>query len=218
MSIPNCKHIVAQVAQEYPDEWKAAHTGGAETEKFIRRLAYVLHSTVDVGFGLLGQYGDPTRIADDVIMYLGKGLGVDKGTGKPQSGFDVIGGAGGPNPTPQWNDVTGSGAAIWVKPEPVDSKPVDETPPPQEPVDLTPLIIKIAELNEKISVLTSVVGELIPLVDAAKFESYNAASRASEIKTLIDNLPTLKAPVYVGTLSLPGIFGGSRTITMIPKE
>ena len=53
MSIPNCLHIVTDLRDRFPDEWRNAHTGNARTEDFIRRLAWVLHSTVDARFGLL---------------------------------------------------------------------------------------------------------------------------------------------------------------------
>ena len=43
MSIPNYQNVVADLAAQYPDEWRAAHTGGPQTEAFIRRLAWVLH-------------------------------------------------------------------------------------------------------------------------------------------------------------------------------
>lgn len=203
MAIPNCKHVVEQLAAQYPDEWKAAHTGGARTEDFIRRLAWVLHSTVDAGFGLLGQYGDPNRIADDVIMYLGEGPGVDKGTGRPQSGFDVIGGAGGPAPTPTWNDISGPGAAIWVKPASVGSgSGGGGTPPPTSPQptaqDLLNAINALASQVKTLDVKVATVGDLVlrygAKTEAAAFESLNAASRASEIKTLVENLPTPGAP------------------------
>lgn len=203
MAIPNCKHVVATLAAQYPAEWQAAHRGGADTEKFIRRLAYVLHSTVDAGFGLLGQYGDPNRIADDVIMYLGEGPGVDKGTGRPQSGFDVIGGAGGPSPTPEWNDISGPGLAIWVKPEPVGSGSggggsLPPAPPQPTGQDLLNAITALAAQIKTLDVKVATVGDLVlrygSKTEAAAFESLNAASRASEIKTLIENLSTPGEP------------------------
>lgn len=217
MAIPNCQHIVADLAAQYPQEWQQAHRGGPQTEAFIRRLAWVLHSTVDAGFGLLGQYGDPNRIADDAIMYLGEGPGIDKGTGRPQSGFDVIGGAGGPDPRPVWQDISGSGAAIWVKPQPVGGRVDGGTPPPPPPpppaVDLTPVLDAIKALDAKIAALTSVVVQDSPLIGAAASESLNAATRASEIKTLIENLPKYEmsaAPTYEGR------FLGQR-FTLTPK-
>lgn len=226
MAIPNCKHVVEQLAAQYPDEWKAAHTGGARTEDFIRRLAYVLHSTVDAGFGLLGQYGDPNRIADDAIMYLGEGPGVDKGTGRPQSGFDVIGGAGGPSPTPEWNDISGPGAAIWVQPAPVGSgSGGGGAPPPTSPQptaqDLLNAINSLAATVDAVrakqaEMASYLVTRIAATLDDTKYEALNAANRASEIKTQIENLPTPGAavdfPRYRGKF-----FGASVTLDPEPK-
>lgn len=226
MAIPNCKHVVEQLAAQYPDEWKAAHTGGARTEDFIRRLAWVLHSTVDAGFGLLGQYGDPNRIADDAIMYLGEGPGVDKGTGRPQSGFDVIGGAGGPSPTPTWNDISGPGAAIWVQPAPVGSgSGGGGAPPPTSPQptaqDLLNAINALAATIDAVrakqaEMASYLVTRIAATLDDTKYEALNAASRASEIKTQIESLPTPGAavafPRYRGKF-----FGASVTLDPEPK-
>lgn len=226
MAIPNGKHVVEQLAAQYPDEWKAAHTGGAHTEDFIRRLAWVLHSTVDAGFGLLGQYGDPTRIADDVIMYLGEGPGVDKGTGRPQSGFDVIGGAGGPNPTPTWNDISGPGPAIWVQPAPVGSgsggggslPPTSPQPTAQDLLNaINSLAATVDAVRAKQAEMASyLVTRIAATLDDTKYEALNAANRASEIKTQIENLPTPGAavdfPRYRGKF-----FGASVTLDPEPK-
>ena len=133
MGIPNGRHVVEQLAAQYPQEWKRAHNpsgGGPETEAFIRRLAWVLHSTVDPRFGLNGKRGDRNDISDDAICFDGESaLGdVDPTRGNaPVTVFDVIGGAGGPSPTPQWGAVgpaTPQPFAAWVKPQPVgDSQP-----------------------------------------------------------------------------------------------
>jgi hypothetical protein len=123
MSIPNCQHVVADLAATFPDEWRKAHNpsgGGPETEAFIRRLGWVLHATVDPRFGLNGKRGNPNDLSDDAINWIGSGPGHDPLTGRPVTVIDVIGGAGGPNPTPQWtvfSDLPGPGA--WVKPQPV---------------------------------------------------------------------------------------------------
>ena len=115
----NCQDIVERLKGEYPAEWAAAHRGGPDTEAFVRRLAWVLHSTVDANFGLLGQRGDASRIADDAILYSGEGTGVDPTTGKNHHGYDFIVGAGGPDPRPGWQRLDDGGVAVWVQPAPV---------------------------------------------------------------------------------------------------
>jgi hypothetical protein len=125
MSIPNCLHVVADLAAKFPDEWWNAHRpsgGGPKTEAFIRRLAWVLHSTVDPRFGLNGKRGNPADISDDVVCFDGVSVlgDYDPTRGNaPVTVLDVIGSAGGPNPTPQWGPVGPSPLAAWVKPEPV---------------------------------------------------------------------------------------------------
>ncbi len=123
----NCQDIVEQLKNEYPAEWAAAHRGGPETEAFVRRLAWVLHSTVDANFGLLGQHGDASRIADDAILYSGEGTGIDPTTGKRHHGYDFIVGAGGPDPRPGWQRLDDGGVAVWVQPAPVGGS-VEPTP------------------------------------------------------------------------------------------
>lgn len=133
MGIPNGRHVVERLAAQYPQEWKRAHNpsgGGPETEAFIRRLAWVLHSTVDQRFGLNGKRGNPNDISDDAICFAGESLlgDVDPTRGNaPVTVLDVIGGAGGLNPTPQWGAVgpaTPQPYAAWVQPQPVgDAQP-----------------------------------------------------------------------------------------------
>jgi len=232
--IPNCQHIVATLAAQYPQEWKQAHRGGPHTEAFIRRLAWVLHSTIDAGFGLLGQYGDRTRIADDVIMYLGEGPGVDAGTGRPQSGFDVIASAGSDNASPAWIDISGPGPAIWVQPEPVGAgpvhpPPVDPTPPPAQDLgavlamaqkiaqDLAAFTTSMQDRLTGLALETSDIKARLSEVEqhsvTAANEAFNAAVRASEIKTRLDQSGTevvVDWPIYEGR-----VFGA--TVRLVPK-
>lgn len=224
MSIPNCVHIVADLAQRYPQEWKKAHNpsgGGPETEAFIRRLAYVLHTTVDKRFGLNGKRGNPNDLSDDALNWRGEGPGNDPTNGnQPVTVIDVINGAGGPNPQPAWqvfDQLPGPGA--WVQPQPVGGSPEDPPEEPTEPIDLTPVLMKIAEVGAKVEALGTILAQLAPALDAAKFESFNAASRASEIKTLVEGLPKeFPKRKYGGTLSLPKFLGGERRIELNPED
>ncbi len=235
MPIPVCKHIVEQLAAEYPDEWRKAHNpsgGGPETEAFIRRLAWVLHSTVDARFGLNGKRGNYSDISDDVVNWIGEGPGHDPATGKPVTVIDVIGGAGGPDPRPMWmpfSDLPGPGG--WVRPEPVGGSgsggggtPLPAPPQPAPGPDLTPVLKRLDVLMEAVAVLRSrvdAVSEKLDIIrddaDIASHESTQAAIRASEIKTQIENLPASKpAPLYVGRFPKP--FGGSTEVVLTPKE
>jgi hypothetical protein len=123
--IPNLKHIVEQARQLYPQDWKDAHTGNANTEGFIRKCAPML-AAEDARFGLNGKRGNPNDISDDAVNVRGEGPGHNN-DGTPCTVIDIIGGAGGPNPQPQWGVQTG---AVESTGEWVDS---GEAPTPPEP-------------------------------------------------------------------------------------
>ena len=115
--IPNLKHLVERCKNEHPQDWKDAHTGNANTKGFIRKLAAMLKAN-DSRFGLNGKRGDPNNISDDAVNCLcasseSAGRTPD---GRPCVVIDVIGGAGGPNPTPGWlvfdTLIEGSGANV----------------------------------------------------------------------------------------------------------
>lgn len=212
MSIPNCLHVVTDLAAQYPQEWWSAHRpsgGGPETEAFIRRLAWVLHSTVDPRFGLNGKRGDPNDISDDAICFDGVSMLGDfdptRGSA-PVTVFDVIGGAGGPNPTPQWGPAgpaTPRPHAAWVKPVPVGgtSSGGGGTPlpaPPSTPPapDLSPVLKRLDALLEATAALKAKIDAIEASSAAAAHESTQAAIRASDIKTQIANLPASSAPAF----------------------
>lgn len=211
MAVPNCLDVVQRVAAEYPQEFREAHTGGPNTEKFIRRLAWVLYSQ-DKRWGLNGKRGDYNTISQDALNYFGEGPGTDPKTGSPITVVDVIGGAGGPNPQPSWqvfSDLPGPGG--WIKPEPVGSGSADGgTPSPTSPQPTGPDLKKLQESVDKLAVAlvalakaqTDAFRAVTEGVNAAHFEALNAASRASEIKTQIENLPkpgaTAAFPAYEG--------------------
>jgi hypothetical protein len=219
MSIPNCKHIVEDLAAKFPQEWWSAHRpsgGGPETEAFIRRLAWVLHSTVDPRFGLVGKRGNPDDISDDAICFDGfSALGdVDPTRGNvPVTVLDVIGGAGGPNPTPQWGPAgpaTPRPHAAWVKPVPVgDSSsggggtPLPAPPPTPPAPDLSAitkrldaLLTAISEIKAELAVVRASVDAAHSEASTAAHESTQAAIRASDIKKQIANLPASSAPTF----------------------
>jgi hypothetical protein len=230
MSIPNGRHIVEQLAAQYPQEWWDAHRpsgGGPKTEAFIRRLAWVLHSTVDPRFGLNGKRGDPADISDDVVCFDGVSVlgDFDPTRGNaPVTVLDVIGGAGGPNPTPQWGPVGPSPRAAWVRPEPVGgvSSGGGGTPLPAPPVpvpgpDLARVLARLDALVAATSALRAQLDAIEASSAAAASEALKAAARASEIKTQLENLPASKPfPRYKGRV--PKAFGGSTDVILTPEE
>ena len=147
MSIPNYLGVVRDLAAQYPDEWRAAHANGPQTEAFIRRLAWVLHQR-DPRVGLNGKRGNPSDISDDVICYDGVSErgDVDPTRGNaPVTVIDVIASAGSPNASPAWFAVgpaTPHPHAAWVRPTPVggETPAPGPTPTPTPGTDLTPVL------------------------------------------------------------------------------
>lgn len=131
MAIPNLTHIVALARQQHPQAWKDAHTGNAHTEDFIRLVTPML-AAVDVRIGLNGKRGNASDISDDAVNVRGEGPGHNN-DGTPCTVVDIIGGAGGPNPVPQWgvqdDPVASTGA--WVSPGSAPTPlPIPPPPPP----------------------------------------------------------------------------------------
>lgn len=234
MPIPNCADIIQRLANEHPEEWRKAHNpsgGGPETEAFIRRVAWVLHSTVDARFGLNGKRGVYSDISDDVVNWIGEGPGHDPATGKPVTVIDVIAGAGGPNPKVYWGVIDAPGPGGWVKPEPVGGSgsggggtPLPAPPQPVPGPDLSSVTRRLDALVQATAALKAQLDGIEARLDGiaanasgAAFEALNAASRASEIKTQLANLPASKpSPAYVGRF--PKAFGGSTEVVLTPKE
>jgi len=146
--IPNYLADVEQARKDFPQDWADAHTGNANTEGFIRKLAARLHAK-DPRVACNGKRGNPNDLSDDALNCLcdeseSAGRTPD---GKPCVVIDVIGGAGGPNPTPTWAVFTTSPEAngAWVKP---GAAPIPPTPPtPPQPV-LKPREQFYAELGQ----------------------------------------------------------------------
>lgn len=193
MAIPDCRSVVEQLASQYPHEWKKAHNpsgGGPETEAFIRRLAWVLHSAVDKRFGLNGKRGNPSDISDDAICFDGESaLGdYDPTRGNaPVTVLDVIGGAGGPNPTPQWGAVGPSPKAAWVQPSPVGQT---QQPVPNPTLPPPPVACKFQQLDTTSLARgqAQILAALASLADAVKMANNTLdriEARLGEVETRV---------------------------------
>ena len=137
MAVPNMLAEVERLKSKFPQAWKDAHTGNANSEGFIKLLAAHLHA-MNPAFGLNGKRGNPQDISDDAINFKGEGADFDPTDGNaPRTVIDVIGGAGGPNPFPTWAIVTNAATpvgAAWVQPGPPINIPTPTpTPPPPPP-------------------------------------------------------------------------------------
>lgn len=131
---PNGRLVVERLAREFPQEFKDCHRPelGPRAWDFIRRVAWVLHTTVDVRFGLNGKRGNVNDPSMDAVSF--------RNPASPAGGvevYDVVAGAGSSGASPTWLDVTRATVeagtiGAFIQPEPVEGSPV--TPPnPWEP-------------------------------------------------------------------------------------
>lgn len=116
--IPNHLADVKRAQLRYADAWSHAHMEGDPRRlEWIKLFAIDLHA-VNAACYLNGKRGNPLDLSADAINIL-----VDKedSAGRTPGGLacvvvDVIGGAGGSNPTPAWNVyntlIEGSGAPV----------------------------------------------------------------------------------------------------------
>jgi len=130
--IPNMIEEVRRTRDAHPQAWKHAHTGSPQSKDFIRLLAERLHA-INPAFGLNGKRGNYDDLSEDAINFIGEGPGHDPKTGRPVTVFDVIRGAGGPNPEASWDLIDLPGAGGWVQPGPSTApelpKPIPTEPP-----------------------------------------------------------------------------------------
>lgn len=89
-------------------------------------------------------------------------------------------------------------------------------PPPT--ADLTPIINRLVDVETQLNKIVALLTGYAPALNDAKTEAFNAAVRASEIKTLVENIKIGTAPEYSGTVLLPGYLGGTRQIVLKPSK
>jgi hypothetical protein len=129
--IPNYLEDVKQAAKDYPAQWSHAHVDGHPGKHdFILLLAARLHKK-DPRVGCNGKRGNPLDLSMDALNVLDD----EDGPGRTPAGkrcwvVDVIGGAGGSNPTPIWNAFSDPQASsgAWVAPK-IASLPTPQYPP-----------------------------------------------------------------------------------------
>lgn len=223
-SVNDALSIMRDVAALCPRAYANAH-GNSNTHP--ERLDYIIYAAralkrFDPLFGMNGKRGKANDPSSDAIAY---------GTGANVRVIDVIRSAGAHNGDPDfivWNDVTGDGGAgaIYVDPDTWTPKVKCEaaeagggsggggngggtggpvvTPPA---VNLQPVLDSLASVHADILELRAAIAALAPGVAQAASESFNAATRASEIKTAIE---VLSATCWIGRV--PRAFGGSSEV------
>lgn len=210
---PNRLSVVQRVSAEDPARFACAHTGRDCEADWIVAVAQALHAE-DARWGLNGKRGNPDDISLDVVVFR---IGP---TDRHVQAFDICGACGGTdsngNPTahPVWNDITNwatigqPGTAVYVKPPsgppPVEPPPVP-TPGPivpapgTPPVDLTPILDRLAALE---TLLTAKLDGIAAVSVEARDTAYQARDHAHEI--LNGSLPKVLdalavRPCYAGS-------------------
>lgn len=199
---PNLRHVVADLAAAYPQEWADCHRPerGERAWAFIRRLAWVLYSEYDNRFGLNGKRGNVRDLSMDAIAY----LNLDSPAGGVEI-YDVVGGAGGTNPQPAWIDQTlatvqAGTIGAWVEPTRpagvVTPAPPSSTPPaPSQPAPCQgqPCRFEPCLAQEDINGLTEAVFKLQSQLQTiqANHDALVAwlGGHINDIKTRIDQKP-----------------------------
>jgi hypothetical protein len=206
---PNCKPIVAALAAEYPQEFDDCHRPerGDRAWAFIRRVAWVLHSTVDIRFGLNGKRGNVNDPSMDAVSFRNPSIpgGVEV--------IDVVAGAGGPNASAAWQDVTqatlnAGTTGAYIAPEPVTGqKPPVVTPPVGETPTPPACQFQPCTCEDDIAGLYEAVANLhvAQVQQSARVEALHVAlvAHLDDIKTRIERVSQELANKPVGKCKLP---------------
>lgn len=196
MSVPNFQQTVTELANKYPREFREAHTGGPNTELFIKIVAYELHK-LEPRFGLNGKRGSDT-LSQDAINYKGVGIGFDPTNNQPVTVIDIIAGAGGNDPRPAWmvlndpNEASHRGPGKWIQPQPVPGYHTQgpQLPPPPGPTPIEPSVINAVQMVE--SQLKRISQQLADLTDEKKHV-------VAIVQTCVDQLATTAEAVAKNT-------------------
>lgn len=219
---PNRLAVVERVAAADAARFACAHTDRACAYDFITALVCELRRE-DPRWGMNGRRGDPSRPSWDAINYCGAGPATDP-TGACRERvtiIDVIAAAGSSAARPTWQAFASDPTpGAWIVPD-CGAAPPPPTPqpptPPSAPVDIQPVLDRLAGLEAVLIGMGLRLEAIEALSRQAAAEALNAAVRASEIKDTLAARPNTDWPEYVGAVSLPGLFGGQRTITMRPR-
>lgn len=194
---PNCKLIVAALAAEYPQEFKDCHRPelGPRAWAFIRRVAWVLHSTVDQRFGLNGKRGNLNDPSMDAVSFRNPASaagGVEV--------LDVVAAAGGADARPAWSDVTqqtinAGTIGAYIQPEPVHgSAPIvvtppvgDPTPPISSPCKFVPCTCD-SDIAGAYEALTKVIALVSTLADRNEALHATAVGHIDDLKQRIERV------------------------------
>lgn len=220
--------VVEEWAGRAPGPFRAADGHGDDGDDFVDLVAYHLHTTVDRRWGLNKKRGGSDQ-SKDCLAWLRSD---DDGSGQFVEVIDVVGGAGGPDPRPAWQDQTNygtignPGTARWFAPtreawmdrylgatEPGPGPTPDPPPtPPPSPdpgagtltAKIDALMAEVVRLRADFTAMQALAQETASSAATAAAEATNAAGRASDLKDTLAKGAGLTGSIrYVG-----GIQGG----------
>ena len=204
---PNCARIVEALARDYPHEFADCHKPdlGERAWAFIRRVAWVLHSTVDVRFGLNGKRGNANDQSMDAVSF--------RNPASPAGGvevIDVVGGAGGPDARAAWFDVTDATVragtvGLYIQPEPPTGGKVPPpvvVAPPTEPHECACNVT-----GDEVDALLSMVVEIARHVEAGDARNeqrhLSLVQHLDDLKGRVERVSQELANKPTGTCRLP---------------
>lgn len=150
---PDVTGLLNTYVGRYRDAWSHAHRDGdSRAGEWIRLVVQTLRAEHPAGerWVLNGKRGDPNNQSWDIVGYR-----VDEANGNDRmiECYDVIAGAGGPNPSIYWGNVTNydtigqSGTAVAIVPPPLAGQPPPVTGPTLWTVAHASLLARTASLD-----------------------------------------------------------------------
>ena len=191
---------------------------------FARLVALRLNPTGDPSsWGWLTKTPAETNYdgyAEDAIVY---------GEGPARNNVvDLIVGAGSPGARVAWQPKPRRESNRWEAPRPLSAADMEYLRPGTGGggggggASMQAVLDRLAALDQRVAGVGEMLARFAPLLETAAAEATAAAGRASDLKQQLEALAARPVvvdwPEYAGTISLPGLFGGQRTITLRPRE
>lgn len=231
---PNESGKIWGYTEEFADAWSHAHGGGPRSAEWIKLVVKALRrDTGSKQWCINGKRATSTP-SEDAVAYLMPDHG---GNFRRVEVYDVIGGAGGANPTITWQNMTnyvtvgGEGTALCIAPDdvplpgappaPTPSPTPQPTPTPQPPAGptLQQVLDAVADLRGKLDTIAGVATEARDAAHAARDMAEKANANASDVKhvTVPQAVEQLQAaPHKCLEGRVPKAFGGSAVVVFCP--
>ena len=187
--------ICRQVARDNPTAWRQAHNGNFdETSTRYNDLCVQALRAAGIYAGCNGKRGGDQR-SDDVLAFgLSDGRGAQDRSGRFPSMaiIDYIGGAGGPNPSVGWGDVSLAAPGRFLDPQGLPrvdgggstpQPPQPQPGPSPQPQPTPPLGVDLFGVLKRLDAIERAVSELPSIGDID--QKINEALRADDIMGFI---------------------------------